>query len=301
MLTFKDITLDSIKDIRPLLSQQTYRTCDYTIGGILMWSSYFNYKYCIYNDMLYIWGKKAKDSDGKSFAFPVGNRDVRESVILLREYCLEKNLPLTFSAVPENAIPILESIFKIKKERLDNWADYFYLGDDLSTYKGRRYNKKRNHVNRFVKTYPNFKYERINETNIEKVKDFFKLFQYQVNKDSAIFKNEEEMVQVVLKNYSLFDFTGGVLEVEGKIIAFTMGEVVNDTLFIHIEKALREYEGVYETMSLYFAQDMVYDKIKYINREEDVGDEGLRKSKISYKPVALLNKYYVEVTELDAK
>jgi hypothetical protein len=116
-----------------------------------------------------------------------------------------------------------------------------------------------------------------------------------VSKNNDIFRNEEKMVKVVLNNYSAFGFVGGVLKVGGKVVAFTIGEVVNDTLFIHIEKASREYAGIYETLSLLFARDLTDKNIEYINREEDVGDEGLRKSKMSYNPIALLDKYNVEV------
>jgi len=298
MLDFKDITLDSISEIRPFLTRQNYRTCDYTIGGIMMWAEYFNYKYCIYKDMLYIIGNSANNFNDKSFAVPIGSGDFRESVLLLRDYCLRNNMKLSFSAVPEDAVRTLGSIFKINVEKLEDWSDYLYNSSDLSTYRGRKFNRKRNHVNKFMKSYPDFEYERISETNIEAVKEFFNLFQHDVSKDNDIFRNEEKMVKVVLDNYPVFGFSGGLIKVGGKIIAFTIGEIVNDTLFIHIEKAAREYSGVYETMSLRFAMDMVNDNIKYINREEDVGDEGLKKSKMSFNPIALLSKYDVEVLGL---
>lgn len=295
MLKFKDITLDSIDEIRPFLFKQNYRTCDYTIGGIMMWSEFFDYKYCIYKDMLYIIGNSAKNYADKPFAVPVGYGDFKGSVLLLWDYCIKNNIPLSFSAVPKEAVPALKSVFRINVERLENWSDYLYNSSDLSTYKGRKYNRKRNHVNKFMKNYPDFEYERITPGNIIAVKEFFSLFQNYVSKNNDIFRNEEKMVKVVLNNYSAFGFVGGVLKVGGKVVAFTIGEVVNDTLFIHIEKASREYAGIYETLSLLFARDLTDKNIEYINREEDVGDEGLRKSKMSYNPIALLDKYNVEV------
>jgi hypothetical protein len=245
--------------------------------------------------MLYIIGNSAKNYADKSFAVPVGYGDFKGSVLLLWDYCIKNNIPLSFSAVPKEAVPALKSVFRINVERLENWSDYLYNSSDLSTYKGRKYNRKRNHVNKFMKNYPDFEYERITPGNIIAVKEFFSLFQNYVSKNNDIFRNEEKMVKVVLNNYSAFGFVGGVLKVGGKVVAFTIGEVVNDTLFIHIEKASREYAGIYETLSLLFARDLTDKNIEYINREEDVGDEGLRKSKMSYNPIALLDKYNVEV------
>ncbi len=135
----------------------------------------------------------------------------------------------------------------------------------------------------------------ISKDNIEQVKEFFRTYERNVEKDSDLFRYEEKMVESYLDNFFIFDFPGGAIKADGKVVVFTIGEILNDTLYIHVEKAMREYSGSYETMSLYFAQDMVNDSIKYINREEDLGDEGLRKSKRSYNPIALLDKYYVEV------
>ena len=133
MLKFKDITLDSIDEIRPFLFKQNYRTCDYTIGGIMMWSEFFDYKYCIYKDMLYIIGNSAKNYADKSFAVPVGYGDFKGSVLLLWDYCIKNNIPLSFSAVPKEAVPALKSVFRINVERLENWSDYLYNSSDLST------------------------------------------------------------------------------------------------------------------------------------------------------------------------
>ena len=84
---------------------------------------------------------------------------------------------------------------------------------------------------------------------------------------------------------------------EGKIVAFSVGEIVGDTLFVHIEKALKEYEGSYQVMVREFAVHEATDEVTYINREEDIGDLGLRTSKLSYHPVRLLAKYFVTVEE----
>jgi hypothetical protein len=295
MLNFKDITYDSAEEIEPFLKNQNYRLCDYTIGCLVMWAGYFKYQYCIRDEMLYIKGSSSSGSSDVTFTVPVGYGSFKESVLLLRDFCREKNIPLTFSAVPEEMLPAFKSIFNIRIKKLDNWSDYLYDSLDLSTYKGKKFHRKKNHVNKFLKSFPDFKYERISKDNIEQVREFFRSYERNIDKDNDLFRYEEKMVESYLNNYYLTGFPGGALIADGKVVAFTVGEILNDTLYIHVEKAMREYSGAYETISLYFAQDMVNDNIKYINREEDLGDEGLRKSKRSFNPIALLDKYFVEV------
>ena len=99
----------------------------------------------------------------------------------------------------------------------------------------------------------------------------------------------------ILDNYDLYGMCGGVLKVDGKIIGMSIAETLGDTLFIHIEKCLREYEGSYPMLVRCFAGEYVKENIKFINREEDDGDVGLRTSKQSYHPVALLKKYTVRI------
>lgn len=298
MLAFKYITLDSLDEIRGYLSKQNYRTCDYSIGGIYMWAPYFNYQYCIKEDTLFIMGNSVDDGE-LSFAMPIGGQNAEKSLNMLKEYCNHSSIPLVLSSIPEEALPVIQSVFKCRIRRLDDWADYLYNSRDLAELTGRKYNKKRNHVNKFKRLYPDFKYERITETNIGKVKEFFDYFQTQINKENELFVYEERMVRDVLENYSILGFIGGMITVSRKVIAFTIGEAINDTLFIHVEKALREYSGVYEAINMFFAQDVADESIKYINREEDVGDPGLRLAKESYYPVALLHKYDVEVQDAE--
>ena len=83
------------------------------------------------------------------------------------------------------------------------------------------------------------------------------------------------------------------LDVYKRQIGFSIGEIINDTLFVHIEKALKQYSGAYETINFLFAQNAITPEVLYINREEDVGDVGLRKAKLSYNPIHILTKYNI--------
>jgi hypothetical protein len=114
------------------------------------------------------------------------------------------------------------------------------------------------------------------------------------SKDSEYFREERDAVFEVLRNYEAYGFFGGVLRDAGEILAFSLGETVGDTLFVHIEKANPQRRGAYQAMVNEFAKRFAGPGVKYINREEDCGDEGLRRSKLSYHPCRLVEKYLVE-------
>jgi hypothetical protein len=108
--------------------------------------------------------------------------------------------------------------------------------------------------------------------------------------------NEEYLKTIeVLENYDVYRAIGGLLRVNGEVIAFSIGEILNRVLFVHIEKADISYRGAYQVINNEFAKHFCTDDILFINREEDVGDEGLRTSKKSYHPRGLLNKYIVKI------
>ena len=293
MLDFQPITIESFHDILPYLKQQTYRTCDFTIGGIYMWIDYFQYEYCIADDLLFIKGYAENENKKLSFTIPIGASSLSHGISLLKEYCDNHHLPLFLSAVPEEGKRQIEMLFSCQSTPLPDWSDYLYDQKDLSILPGRKFNKKRNRVNKFYKEYTNISYEPITINNIEAVKQFFREF-YSINqKESLYFAYEEEMVNQVLNNYFKLNFTGGILKAEGCIIGFSIGEIINDTLFVHIEKALKQYSGAYETINFFFAQNAITPEVLYINREEDVGDVGLRKAKLSYNPIHILTKYNI--------
>jgi hypothetical protein len=160
---------------------------------------------------------------------------------------------------------------------------------------GRRYSGQRNHINKFKKLYPNYKYQRITSEHLPRIIDFLKDYEQNHGKEAALAKEELTRTLELMPFLDKFKLPGGFIEVDGTIVAMSIGEVVKDTLYCHIEKANRDFEGSYQMIVKEFASDMMQYGIKYINREEDVGDEGLRKSKLSYHPIQLLDKYCVLV------
>ena len=174
-----------------------------------------------------------------------------------------------------------------------DYADYVYEAEKLATLSGKKLHSKRNHINRFKILYEErWDYERLTEDNVEECFQMALEWRNLNEVDEDEEKNAE--MSVTLNSLRLFrelQLTGGILRVDGKIVAFTLGEPLNeDTFVVHIEKALADVEGAYTVINQQFVEHEILGKYKYVNREDDVGQEGLRKAKLSYKPAFLVEK-----------
>ncbi len=292
MLTFDPITAQNIMKTAEYFKYKISRTSDYTVGAMYMWRDFYNTSFTIFDDMILY---KVKFLNRTSFTFPVGGGSFDKAMEAVKEYCRSQDLPLWFCTVPKEAISTLVDKYQgtIPGQPSRDWADYLYLATDLAEMAGRRYSGQRNHINKFKRLYPDYKYQRINPENLPRIIEFVKDYEMNHAKDAALAQEELTRTLELLPYLEKFNLPGGFIEVDGKIVAISIGEVINDTLYCHIEKALREYEGSYQMIVKEFASDMMQFGIKYINREEDVGDEGLRTSKLSYHPIELLDKYCV--------
>lgn len=294
-LIFRDITISDIPVVRNMLLRSGSRTCDFTVGGLFMWVDFFRYQYCIYRDTLFVKGVVENHRSVTAFSMPVGALPLDESVGILRDYCGREGMELCFSAIPADRVREFMGIGEWEVEELSDWADYLYDIDSLATLQGKAFNKKRNHVNRFMAENPGAKLSDAGADMVRCMEDSFIRWN---GGDGAIesetARAERQMVLSVMENMEYYPFDWAVLlDSGGRPVAFTAGEVIGDTLFVHIEKVDRSVAGAGETVNFLFARKMRdrYPGLKYVNREEDAGDEGLRRAKQSYHPVMMLSKY----------
>lgn len=296
MLDFKKIGLEDIELLRSFIQYKVDRNCDCTIGGTIMWRDYFDTSYAIYEDMMFL---RVNYVDGNvAYCFPLAKDKVR-ALSILKDYVFSLENELEFCTITEKEKQIIEEVFKgynLSQVKDRDWFDYIYNSEDMVTFAGRKYSGERNHINKFNKLYENNSFEIIDETNIEKAKNFFRGFLNHNDKESDTYAAEAVKVIEVLDNYEKYKLLGGMLLVDGKVVGMSMGEIIGDTLFVHIEKANTNYQGVYQVLVKSFASSFVTEDIKYINREEDVGDEGLRRSKMSYHPIELIEKSHIRLS-----
>ncbi|MDE6575311.1 MAG: phosphatidylglycerol lysyltransferase domain-containing protein [Muribaculaceae bacterium] len=298
VLKFKPLTIQAIPQIKALLEMAHTRSCDYTIGGLYMWTGLYQYEYCIYAGTLFIKGLNEDGSGSTAFAVPVGALSLDTSFGLLKKYAAEQNIPLIFSAVPEEYLNALSCLGTCTVTELTDLADYIYDSQALATLTGKHYNKKRNHVNRFVSDNPDYTLEEIKPDNISELTGFLRTLGIEsdkVNPEMAEF--EWKQCERVLNRYTDYPYIGALLrDNSGTVVAFTIGELSGDTLVLHIEKAEHLIPGSGESINRFFAEYITqrYPQIKFINREDCAGDPGLRFAKESYHPIQLLKKYNVQ-------
>jgi len=168
--------------------------------------------------------------------------------------------------------------------------DYVYLSSDLTELAGRKFHQKRNHISSFTSSYP-YKFEVIDEKNLPILKEAAETMYAISGGDLA---DEYLAIREVIDNFEALELRAAILSVNGNIVAYTIGEKVNDdTAIIHIEKANRKYPGAYATINNMFAKSQ-FANVTYINREEDMGIEGLRKAKMSYNPHHFNEAYVIK-------
>lgn len=300
VLKFRPITLADLSLINGLLQTAISRTCDYTIGGIFMWIDYFGYEYCVVNDTLFIKGRTENLRVETSFMLPVGAMAMEDAVKLVLDYCRAKSIRPVFSAVPADRIEALLDVLgpDASVEELTDWSDYLYNINSLATMAGKHLSKKRNHVNQFILANPHRVFEPISYELLPEVDLFFEGNRIGEKNDESMALYEHDECRKVLNHLSSYPFEGGLLRGEsGEIVAFALGEVIGDTLFVHIEKMNHEIPGSGAAICKMYAEYMLarHPGLRYVNREEDCGDPGLRTAKMQYHPAAILEKYNVRL------
>lgn len=277
------------EEIRRYFGKNPSRICEFTNGVVFLWDVDERASFCVEDGTFYM----ANISDGTAhFNYPIGG-DEAGALEKIRAFCLERNYKLVFRFLTAEQKEIIDSKFSTVAESDRNWADYLYSASELRNLSGRKFHGQKNHINRFARQYPNHKFVAYSEKMEGLAYEFFEKFYGGIEKNDEVFYEEKRVFLKLLKDFSKEELLGGVLLVNGKIVAVSFGEVVGDTLYIHFEKALREYAGSYAMINYLFANTFGQN-VEYINREEDVGDEGLRTAKLNLHPVQIIEKYFAE-------
>lgn len=300
-LQFHPVDSASMEFILPYLRLHKERSCDFSYGGLLMWVDMFRYEYAIHSGTLFIKGLTPADGDHTetrvAFSLPLGMMPLRQSVALLRQWCETRNIPLVFSSVPQQGAEQLMAHGAKEIRELESWEDYIYDAGALSSLAGKKLSKKRNHVNRFKTLYPDWEFSFMTPSDIGPIREFMLRIVDIEASQSEEARTERQLADRLLEEIAVGNkhLLGGVLRVGGNIAAYTIGDIMADTLFIHVEKAERAIEGSFEMINQCFARAVTetHRGILFINREDDAGNPGLRLAKQSYHPVYLLKKFNV--------
>lgn len=294
MIDFKRIDIEDKKWIDPLLAAADMPGCQHNFTNLFAWSTIYNYFVARVEDFLVV---KGESPDKVPVClFPAGQGNPKSVLEAMRRDALEGDCDFSLVGLSPENIAVLNRLFPEEFEFIEmrESFDYVYLLDNLVHLTGNKYQAKRNHINRFLKNNI-WSFELISpenlgecwEMNIEWCK------KHGCQNDESL-DNENCAVKRCFENYAELGLEGGLLRTGERVIAYTMGDRLNsDTYDIHIEKAFGEIQGAYQMINREFAAYIRqnHPEIVYVNREEDMGNEGLRKAKLSYHPVRMEQKY----------
>lgn len=270
------------------------RSCERTFANALLWSRHYPVKFAIVENTLVF----QSTSHGEAYTYPAGTpENVKKALDYLKKYTDERGIPFVMYHITAEQFEQLEEWypgrFEIEFDR--DIADYIYESEKLISLSGKKLHAKRNHINKFKATHENWSYEIMTEDNLEECFQMALKWRNENNCDEDDEKNAEMCVTLnSLRLFKELELIGGVLRVDGEIVAFTIGEPISeDTFVVHIEKAFADIQGAYPMINQQFVEHECA-AYKYINREEDTGAEGLRKAKLSYRPAFLVEKGIVK-------
>lgn len=262
-----------------------------SFANLFIWSDVYNTKYTVIDEMLCVF--YTGDSGVLKCIYPFGNGDIIKVVTCIRDNVFKGQNSFVMTAVCEEDKAELEKAFgdKVCFEYDRDSSEYVYLSQNLATLSGKKLHTKRNHINKFVSTYE-YTYKELNSSIFNDcIQSVEKWMHLKYEGDRGAYENELGTIKKAFQYFDELSLSGGAIYVGDKLVAFCVGEQLNsDTAVVHIEKADIDYQGSFALIN----RDYVKNKwkyIKYINREEDLGIEGLRKAKLSYYPEFLVDKY----------
>lgn len=292
-LVFNPLTINDVDIIKPYLYMDDSQCSDYSCGIAFMWKDFLSLEYCVSEDILFL---KSTIKSKERFYMPCGKGDFYSAVLKIIEYCNDKQITPEFMSLSQQHVEEFKKYFTVEVKENRDYSDYIYDAKLLANLTGRKYHKKRNHISSFKKKYSDFAFEIIDENNINEIFEFFKSFSEKYPPKDMSEKIERECALYGLENMDKLGFVGAVLKVEDQIAAFTYGEIKGDMAIIHVEKADRDYDGAYAVINNEFARFCLEKySVNWINREDDSGEEGLRKAKLSYYPSHLAMKYGLKI------
>jgi uncharacterized protein len=290
MITFKELTVADKGIVTTYTIPSKRMNCDLSFSNLMSWKFLYGTEYAIIDNFLVIRFR----SDGKLlYMMPVGTGNIKAVINQMIDDAHAQNEPFRMGGI---SIRYEDELDEEIHHRLvytynRDYFDYIYLRSDLAELKGKKYQPKRNHVNKFKNSYPNWEYKSATPTLIEDCLEMERRWCIANGCDEhEELGNERHSLIWAMHHAEDVGLGGGILYVDGKIVAFTFGAPINHSTFgVHFEKADVDYDGAYTVINQEFVK-RIPEEYTYINREEDLGIPGLRKAKLSYKPNILLEK-----------
>lgn len=290
MPVFHDVTLEDREWIKQILKKQKRLACEYSFGNIFSYTAKFP---ILVAEAFGCFVSKCIVDDELMYCFPLGEGDRKAALdFIIEDAQTEGKEWLIFAINEENKEFLLNEFgdrFEIYLDR--DGMDYVYNSEDLITLRGKKYQPKRNHISFFEKKY-RWTYETMNAQNVFDCVHMSENWLYQsAHEDKTDLEGELKIIRKVAENFDVLQYKGGIIRIDGEVIAYAMGEeLTEDSFCVHFEKAYPGIRGAYPIINREFVKNEL-SSYSYIDREDDVGSENLRKAKLSYYPAFLIEEY----------
>ncbi len=292
MLEFRSINANDFEKFNKYRMLDKTNASEGAFATMFIWNRYYNLEVAENGEFLFL--RFNIKNKAPSYFFPIGSGNLEKAIDELSRYASSKEEKLAFRLVScENA----EKLKRINGKRFNftegrDCFDYVYLTEKMISLSGKKLHSKKNHLNYFLN---NYDYEYVEVADPSLLHECANKAYEWVNAKTKN-KNPFEMgaMESYFRYYFRFNQKGAVIKVNGEIVAMSFGEKLNDdTALIQVELADENYRGSYQAINRFFCENEWKD-LKYVNREEDMGIEGLRRAKESYQPEFLVEKFYIE-------
>ena len=298
MIDFKPLTLENKSLYEGYLQSCGERGCEYSFVNLYLWG---RQKAAVVSDCAVFFSQFNRRS---VYLFPVGPGDRRAALDGIMQDAKERGIPCRLVGLTQEDCALLERLYpgRLSYHFDRDSFDYVYNIDDLAELKGRKFQKKRNHLNRFYQNNPDCRLEPISPENLPEVEALVKKW-YQLRQQEnphGDYQMERAAIARALQQRQALGLEGLLLRTDAGVVAMTLGSRLNgDTFDIHFEKALDIADGGYAAINNGFARYLrdKYPQVRFLNREDDLGLEGLRKAKLSYCPDHMVEKSWAHLQE----
>ena len=298
MLNFKRLDIHHAEQYRPFLRHASHRGCSYSFANLYMWGRQLS---TFVDDHLVMFSH----FDGHSmYPFPIGQGDPKPALEAIIADARKRGIPCRITGMTGPEKDLLEQLYpgRFRYHCDRDSFDYVYDIHDLADLKGRKYQQKRNHTNRFYAAYPDYEVRPLDESNFGEAQALTDRWYERKHQNDPLedLLMEQNAIRRGFKYYHELEMIGIALYAAGKMVAVTMASFLDDeTLDVHFEKADIDVPGSYAVINREFAKYVRehYPNIKYLNREDDTGSAGLRQAKLSYYPHHMVEKCWVLLIE----
>ncbi len=301
MIDFRDPEIQDRAWVERAFRSSGNQGCEYSFATMFLWSATYRQQVARLGDCVL---ERLHGPQGPGYLFPAGTGPLEETLAALEADAAQRGEPCRFFCVTPEQKELLEAArpgrYYLEADR-DGW-DYLYQVDRLASLAGKKLQAKRNHINRFTERYPDWHVEEITFDNLwecaqldlEWNRRYRSLDETSAEMEAQARLDERHAISKAFAHYQDLGLFGLLLRAEGEVLAFTMGSLINpETVDVHFEKAYGEIQGAYPLINREFARWIQerLPSVVWLNREDDMGLEGLRRSKESYYPDKMVEKY----------